>query len=528
LEGPLNTEASIIDPARIERAIQQRYSPFPELTMERLSAQLNQFRIGELRAAARTWEIMLERDGDLAVPADKLFADIARLPWEIEKSEESAEAEAHFAALTYFYTHLSATSILDGDETGGLNLLLRQMMTAHAMRYSVHEMILQISSAGKKEVTAQFLHAPVWFFEARKGRLGFLKQEFAVYGEPLARGEWLPALGRGMMRQCSVAYLCKWSPLTYWALFCYRFGVPGIHGLTDAQEGSDEWNKFTAALSAFANDWVTATNRTAEIKLIEAAKGGTGTLPFQELVERSDRLYARAFRGGDLSTQSRGGSAGGGGEVAGANPQESEKEIVLQDGGQWATDVLNSRVDEPIIEYLFNARPKAWICIRPPKRSDVRSEIEATGVAIRAGVITPSEADEIHMRDRLSLPPMSKDVIREWKKQGGARLPITLQAEGAPAAPNNFNRPALANSANLQDQFAAALADKTDPVGALINRIVEIKDDEQMLSALQQFLARADVLSGLLASDVTKLQRALEQITAPALAAGLAGKATAA
>jgi hypothetical protein len=369
----VNTKASIIDTDRIERAIQQRFSPFPELSMELLSSQLNAFRVGDLRQAARIWEIMMERDGDLSTPAEKLFSDIARLPWEIETTEESREADRHAAALKYFYENLTATSVLEGDETGGINLLLRQMMTAHAFRYSVHEMVLSVNSASAREVTGTFYHCPVWFFEARRGRLAYLRGDFEQRGELLEAGQWLTAVGRGVMRQCSVAYLTKWQPLAYWGLFCYRFGVPGIHGETDAAKDSAEWKDFSRALESFANDWVTQTNRNAKINLIEASKGGSGTLPFQELVERSDRLYARAFRGGDLSTQSR-----VGGDVSGSQAQSGEQRLILQDGGAWATDILNSRVDRPVIAYLFNAEPKAWIRIKPVGSAEEDAKLSFT------------------------------------------------------------------------------------------------------------------------------------------------------
>ena len=114
--------------------------------MEVLNTQLNQFRIGELRPAARTWEIMLERDGELSTPAEKCFSDVARLPISYVRDDDSDEAFQHEAALQYFYTHLTATSALDADETGGVNLLLRQLMTAHAFRYSAHEIGLQVEA----------------------------------------------------------------------------------------------------------------------------------------------------------------------------------------------------------------------------------------------------------------------------------------------------------------------------------------------------------------------------------------------
>lgn len=499
---------SVISPERVEQAIMQRYNPLPELTMATLASQLNQFRVGELRPAARTWEIMMERDGDLAVPAEKLFSDIARLPWDIEKEDDSAEADADYEFLKYFYTNLTATSVLEQSETGGINLLLRQMMTAHAYRYSAHEIVLQVNNAGKREVTAQFNHCPVWFFENRKGRLAFLPSEGQIYGQPCEPGRWLTAVGRGLMRQCAIAYFCKWGPLSDWMFFAKRFGLPAIHGETTAAKGSQEWNDFEAALLAFVNGWILQTSGmgSSKVTLIEAAKGATGTLPFAELIERSDRVYARCFRGGDLSTQSR-----AGGDVAGANPQEGEKRIVLEDGGQWATDILNARVDEPMIAYAFNRRPKAWICIRPPKQLDATREINSLKAGRELGVPISIET----ARERLELPA----------PENGEDLIAPPQP---PPDPSSILHPpssaALANTADLQARFAAELANKVDPVAALLNRITDMKDDAAMVSALQWFVQNSERVVALQTADVSRLQRALEQLTAPALAAGLQGK----
>jgi phage gp29-like protein len=463
---------SVISAERIERAIQMRYSPFPELTMELLSQQLNQFRIGELRPAARTWEIMMERDGELGPTAEKLFADVARLPWDIEKDEQSAEADAHAEVLRYFYTHLTATSVLEQNERGGLNLLLRQLMTAHAARYSAHEMLLRIDNASKRQVTAQFQHCPVWFLECRKGRLGFLAQDGDVYGMPLEPGRWLAAVGRGLMRPCSVAYGVKHYPLRDWLLYSSRFGLPGVQGLTDAVKGSKEWNDFCTAVQEFANNWITVTNRNAEIKLIEAAKGSS-SLPFKDLVERSDRLYARCFRGGDLSTQSREGNT-----VSGASLQEQESNILLADCAQWATDTLNAGVDEPVIEYAFNAQPKAWFKLIPPKQPNTDRDIKAMDFIVSHG----GRVSQQTAHERLQIPQaQEKDEL--------LRPALNDPRAGVPGQPGD--EPALGNENTALDAAAqkaviAAMETQFQGLGERLARISQIQDDQLWLQSWQQ------------------------------------------
>ena len=71
----------------------------------------------------------------------------------------------------------------------------------------------------------------------------------------------------------------------------------------------------------------------------------------------------------------------------------------------------------------------------------LKSKFDAYGVAVRAGAITPSIADETAFRNDAGLPPMSSEVKAAWKKDKYVRRPITLVQEGSPAGfgtpPNN-------------------------------------------------------------------------------------------
>ncbi len=61
----------------------------------------------------------------------------------------------------------------------------------------------------------------------------------------------------------------------------------------------------------------------------------------------------------------------------------------------------------------------------------LRSFVEAIGVAVRAGVLTPSEDDEKYVREYFGLPVMNESVKADWKKTEGARSPITIAAAEA-------------------------------------------------------------------------------------------------
>lgn len=502
---------SVITQERIEQTIRLRYSPFPELTMEVLSRQLNQFRTGELRPAARTWEIMFERDGELSGPALKRFADASRLPWDIEKAEDSAEADAHAEALKYFYTHLTATSVLEQNDVGGANLLFRQMMTAKANRYSAHEILLRVNNAAQRQVTAQFNHTPVWFFENRRGYLAYLPGELDFYGQRLMDGQWLSCVGEGLMRPCSVLYGIKHFALRDNLLFSSRFGLPGIHGEFNGEMDSEGGKAFAAALNVFANDWVTATYGgvgQAKINLIETGKGGAGSLPFAELMERADRGYAKIFRGGDLSTMSRGGDA------VGASVQDDESTLLLEDDAQWLSDNCNARVDEPIIAYLFNAEPKAWLRVRVPKKPDADREINTLKAADELGIAVSVKT----ARERLQLPePGEGDDL--------------IKSTAAPAA-NKPDTTALGNDraddvVALQKKFAATVATDLKPylaaVSERVQRIVEISDPELRRAKMDAMWAELQTLEADILLDPASA-RVLEQVIVAGFKDGLAEK----
>lgn len=54
------------------------------------------------------------------------------------------------------------------------------------------------------------------------------------------------------------------------------------------------------------------------------------------------------------------------------------------------------------------------------------------GIGVRAGLITPNLEDETAYRAAAGLPPPSADVQAAWAADGGARRPITLQADEPP------------------------------------------------------------------------------------------------
>lgn len=60
--------------------------------------------------------------------------------------------------------------------------------------------------------------------------------------------------------------------------------------------------------------------------------------------------------------------------------------------------------------------------------------LDAYGVGVRAGVLTPQADDEIHIRAMYGLPAIGAAVASTWDKEP-VRRPITLAADAADESP---------------------------------------------------------------------------------------------
>lgn len=71
---------------------------------------------------------------------------------------------------------------------------------------------------------------------------------------------------------------------------------------------------------------------------------------------------------------------------------------------------------------------------------DLKKQLDAFGVGVRAGAITPTEDDESYFRDLLDMPKANSNVAESWKEDGGYRRPITLKgAEDSESESSRLN-----------------------------------------------------------------------------------------
>jgi phage gp29-like protein len=349
-----------------------------------LTSFLDAFRLGFFRNIALAWDVLERRDYKIQAVASKRKKAVARYGWEILTLDDSPAAQQQKLALEYFYNHVTATNVLDENETGGFALLVRQMMDAVGKRYAVHEIVWKpVASAnsergtGNPQLTATFRFCPLWWFEGTQGRLRFLTSEFAIYGVEMEPGGWLVTVGDGIMEASSVAWVYKSLPLRDWIAYTEKFGTPGIVGKTDASLNSKEWEDFSEIIKNFSQNWSAIVSKGNEVELIQP-KGASET-PFATVIEKMDRAITTLWRGADLGTMSSH-------NAAGASLQADETNLLEVDDAQMISETLTAQVSRHVLQYHFGDVPQlAYIKIRTPDRKEVAQSLQVDQFLLQSG-----------------------------------------------------------------------------------------------------------------------------------------------
>lgn len=513
----MNPQSGKFQTERVVRAVQNRLNPIRGLTPALLVSRIEGWRRGDLRPLAQLWEDMEQRDMVLCNVISKRKKAASRCQWEILASEDTPEAERQKEFLEALYNDLRVTHVIDQDETGGVRLLMRQMMDAVGKRYAVHEIVWRPSPGA---LSADLFFCPLWFFEARTGRLRFLESDAAIDGQPMDPSGWIVTAGDGLMLASAIAYVAKDLGVKDWLNLSEKFGTPIIDAETDAKPGSADWDALVAMVESAARDWAVVHNRSAKLQLLEMKSGA----PMQPaLIEYIDRALASLWRGADLSTISA-----GSGQGQGASLQGAEEAVLLEDDCQMISETLNRRIDQPALEWRFGAgvKPLAYFRVSPPKRQNVDADLKIDEFFVRHG-IPLGLADTA---ERYSRPIVDDDEQRVAGDKATAEDPAQDDAGGDsetdpededddPADPAARRQADMANAkAALRAAFASDLA----PIRDRVRAVLGIKDPEILLQKLRVLQAE---LPGLL-RDVNadpEAAREFEQIYSGQLLESLVG-----
>lgn len=483
----MSTQSGKFQTERVQRAIANRINPIRGLTPAVLVSHMEAWRRGDLRRLALLWEEMEQRDWVLQNVVAKRKKAAARCDWEILTSEDSPAAEAQKEFLEALYNDLRVTHVIDQDETGGVRLLLRQMMDAVGKRYSVHEIVWR---PGPGTLSADLFFCPLWFFEARTGRLRYLESDAAIDGQPMDPDGWVVTAGDGIMLASAIAYLAKDLGFKDWLNVSEKFGLPIIDAETDAKPGSAEWDTLVEMVESVGQDWAVVHNRGAKLQLLEM-KGGT--MPQPQLIEYIDRALASLWRGADLSTISA-----GSGQGQGASLQGQEEQLLLEDDCQMLSETLNRRIDAPALKWRFGegATPLAYFRVCPPKRQNVDADLKVDEFMLRNGI--PVAVTDVLERYSRPMPDDDEDLVEGAKEtpadasargEPGSDTPVGAEGDDGDASEDDPapGRRVSADMANAAATLRAAFAADLQPIRDRLRAILTIQDPAILESKLRAF-----------------------------------------
>lgn len=519
---PTHTQ-SVVSAQRVLQYLLARFNPIRGLNPQRLGHYLEQWSLGFLRWWALTWSQIRERDDDIkAVEPKRIFA-VSKLNWEIICDEESPEAEKHKQALEAAYKAMTCTDALDQNTQGGIQLLIRQMMQAVGSKFFVHEIVWQpdIDVNGQATLTAHLRAVPLWFFENRTGQLRYQPYELALDGIPLDAGGWMITVADGIGIASSIAYIYKQLGLRSWANFIDKYGMPFIHAKTNAAYGSPEWDQMVSAVAAIRSDGSLVTNLEGQLEALKVDVNG-GQPPQVEFLDRMGRAISRLWRGGDLSTHSRGGSG-----ASGALPQLEQEEELAEDDAIKMSETLNFYFDRWVVRYLFGApRPLARFRIIPPENIDTAKEIAvdqflmSVGCPIsildlqkRYGRAAPDPGEELATVPQ-PISPEGEDIDKEAGQAESGALGIgNSLANISPLQYASFKRAAMRNMSLAQARALAPLRKRIVAAG-------EIENDEQRQAALVAIKKDLPSIFARVSDESGELVRSLEDIIGTSLVSG--------
>ena len=385
LPGILGPNGQPVSAERVKLEKMARFNPLRNWSPEILVTQLEAYSRGEIFRLAWVMDWLEKHDDVISTVAPKAKAAVSHWGYDILPKDEITPKQKQQAmdqqgVLQAFYQDLKTSDAIELEESGGMRLLVQQIMDAYGKGYAAHHIIWNPSTSGLK---AELIKVPTWMFECVTGKLRFLLSFGAQRGVELetlgGRGAWMVSKGRGVMLAGCIASIFKQLPLQDWLTYCDRHGMPAFLGKTGAAQGSKEWSAMVSAVSSIGSEFGAVVNTADMIEVLQLAT--QGQLPYVALVERMDRAQVMLWRGGDLSTMSRI-------NAVGSNPQQEDSDELDADNAAWVSETINSNLTNKVVAWNFGpgAPVLCELKIRTKTRVDTQQDLAIVNAAVGFGL----------------------------------------------------------------------------------------------------------------------------------------------
>ncbi len=527
---------------RSSNAWRDHYNPLRQLAVGRVIAMIEAAERGDFAELQLTLRKVERRYPVLKGLIARLTGALEKLDWDIKVMDplpegatpEQAEAQRKFLRARY-------------DLVENLSEAFGQLCLAEVRGYAILQK--HRHTEGPHDGAVRELHwlpADTWcrdgqfgdWFYNRDSRFGVGRGSApAVLGEANRLGSETLPRADFVLRECDTPlYEIALLAFVNWlmgrkdyAAFVEIFGLPNSVVILPPNIKPGEESAYQASAEKVADGISGALPHGSDVKFPTA--GVRGEAPFKAFCDAHDADVVLAGTGGRLSmlTADKGGLGNGP-----ADEHASAFDEIGQAIARRISETLQRDFDRPELAAEFPGQPcLVYFQLAAEDEEDAKAKLENYGIGVRAGVLTPNPDDEAALRESLGLPPMSKEVLAEWKKLGGTRAPITIQAEGAPGAPGALPAPTppkkaapLLNRADPASPqgFRTALAADLQPylaaLGERVDRILTITDAALRERKLAEAFAELEPLKRDLLADPASA-RQLQTLLAQAMANGL-------
>lgn len=260
---------------------------------------------GDLSAQAELFELMEERDGEMAAHLRTRKASVKAAPWTIEPADDSPAAKA---AADYARGVVDAIPNLDD--------ALLDLLDAVGKGYAIVEILWETNKAAWRP--AQLAYRPQrWFTAADDGMTLLIKPDGFGDAEPMNPLNFIVHKVRaqsgflyrtGLLRSCTRAFVLRMFSWKDWSAFAELFGIPPrIAYLADdvawdSQEAAELW-------SMIRNMGTDMAAMTREGNRIDFPQIMTGTQPFERIIELAGRELTLSILGQTLTSGGEGGGS---------------------------------------------------------------------------------------------------------------------------------------------------------------------------------------------------------------------------
>ena len=312
---------------------------------------------------------------------------------------------------------------------GTINDKLKEVLTALDFGYSVSEIVWKLEEAGEDagKITIDKIKGKKphnYYFDADEfGNLkpdGLLSKLFLGANQTRLpvdkfviftyRMEFSNHYGRSDLREAYRSWWSKDNVIKFWNIFLEKFGAPTVIGQYKTNDPAEQETLKNIIKNIQNNTSIAFKEGTIDISLLEAIRKGGGNDSYEKALNYHDRGIARAILIPDKLSE--------GGQTGSFSLGKVHFDMFIWTVKELRGTVAENVVDEQIIKRLIGwnfANVTNFPKFRfNPMTDEEKVEIAKTfGELASKGAVTPTFADENHIRQTLGMPEIEEPVEGE-------------------------------------------------------------------------------------------------------------------